>query len=61
MTDETTNIKDLKVRIVKAGRIPTSREEFETFSPLYYLMSYEEFLSEPLYHRLTEVKRRDGD
>ena len=40
--------------IIDAGRIPTSKQEFEVFSSLYYIMSYKEFLSQVLFHRLKE-------
>ena len=33
-------------------RKPMSEEEFNIFSPLYYIMSYEDYLKEPLYHEI---------
>jgi len=35
-------------------RVPISRGEFEVFSPLYYIMSYEDYLKKPMYHEIVE-------
>ena len=38
----------------KEVRKPISRGEFNTFSPLYYVMSYEDYLKQKHYHEILE-------
>ena len=53
--EEELRIKVLKEEIIKEGRIPMSRGEFEVFSPLYYIMTYEECLAQILFHKIKEA------
>ncbi len=39
---------------MKEIRKPISWEEFEIFHPLFYVMSYEEYLKEPCYHEIVK-------